>query len=123
MRKELYRRISGLPESCWGKSEEISFPVKILDMGVDIFQAWFSMYMQSEVESYYVGYVYWKVVVRYVVLLLWSYTKILTTRYMYKCHPYLSRKLACFLACSSFRIFILKTEEECRIQKRGKRWG
>ena len=63
VRKELCRRISGLPESCWGKSEEISFPVKILDMGVDIFQAWFSMYMQSEVESYYVGYVYWKVVV------------------------------------------------------------
>jgi hypothetical protein len=63
VRKELRRIISGLPESCWGKSEEISFPVKILDMGVDIFQAWFSMYMQSEVESYYVGYVYWKVVV------------------------------------------------------------
>jgi hypothetical protein len=32
-------------------------------MGVDIFKAWFSTYMQSEVESYHVGHVYWKVVV------------------------------------------------------------
>ena len=49
--------------------------------------------------------------------------KTLTTKYMYKCHPYLSRKLTCFLACSSVRIFILKTEEECRIQKGGRDGG
>jgi hypothetical protein len=63
VRKELCRRISGLPESCWGKTEEIPLPVKILDMGVDVFQAWHSTCMQSEVESCCVGRVYWKVAV------------------------------------------------------------